>query len=90
MCSKKEILKAIGILEILERAADKCDSAWEKDPENKEAERAFDEAYQAQWNQNEKCAQMIHEFSGKAIDLKSARQLISKKHRQRIIEIIRA
>lgn len=90
MYTPKEILESIKALEILESLADKCDSEYERNPESEEAEKAFDNAYKAQWEQTELCAQMIHEYSMKSIDMKIARKLISKQYRGKLLESISA
>jgi DNA replication initiation complex subunit (GINS family) len=45
----KELKELINKLEELEEAASKADEAWEQDPESEELEKAFNEAYSAEW-----------------------------------------
>ena len=90
MYTPNQIIDEIRKLEALERLADECDSAWEQNPESEEAEAAFDDAYRSQWLQNEHCAQMIHEFSKNAIDMITARRMLNREYRGRILEVIGA
>lgn len=90
MYTPNQIIDSIRKLEMLEELANACDSEWEQNPESEEAEQAFDDAYRAEFQQAEICAMMIHEYSMKAIDLKTARRMISHQYRGKFLESIGA
>ena len=75
---KQELKKNLMELERLEAAADIADEAYQNSPEDKEAERAFDEAHQAEYDAFMKVSIMISEFAG--IDIKTAREMVRVKH----------
>lgn len=72
----KELMKA---LEATEAKANKADSEWEADPENKELEKAFDEAYAAEHKAFEALVEKIVSITSGRIDEKTAATLIRSK-----------
>ena len=74
---KQELKKNLMELERLEAVADIADAAYQNAPENEEAEHAFDEAYQAEYDAFMKVSTMISEFAG--IDIKAAREMVRVK-----------
>lgn len=42
--------------------ADKADDAWDKDPENRELEKRFDEAYKAEYTAHMECVKALCEL----------------------------
>ena len=74
---KQELKKNLMELERLEAIADIADAAYQNAPESEEAERAFDEAYQAEYDAFMKASTMISEFAG--IDIKTAREMVRVK-----------
>lgn len=70
---KEALLKLIEA----EKKANEIDAAWGDDPENEELEKAFDEAYQREWNAKGELIAAISKATG--IDRKTARLMISTK-----------
>ncbi len=75
----KELMKA---LEVAEAKANKADSEWEADPENKELEKAFDEAYTAEHKAFEALVEKIVSITSGRIDRKTAATLIRSKRKE--------
>lgn len=88
MYTPEDIINSISKLEVLESAANDCETVYEQNPESEQAESNFDKAYKAEWNQREKCARMIVEFSNSVIDFKTALQLIKPNYRSRLMNAI--
>ena len=77
---KNTIKKSLEELEILESVADVADEAYQNNAESKEAENAFDEAYQAEYNAFIIVSNQIAEFAG--IDAKIARAMVHGKREE--------
>ena len=78
----KEMLKRLEELEI---AADKADALYEQNPEDEAAERAFDEAYNAEWEAFNELAEMIVK-SVPGVDTSTANIMI-RQHRDQLHRI---
>lgn len=78
----KELLKR---LEEAEERATAADSAWEQDPENEELEKAFDEAWRAEFKAASELTKAIQKATG--IDAKTAGAMI-RGHREELKAII--
>lgn len=63
MQSGKELLKKLKKFEELEAIANKADAAYEAEPENAEAEAAFDKAYKAEFQAMEELLNGIVELT---------------------------
>lgn len=79
----KELLKR---LEEAEQRANEADAAWGQDPQNEELEKAFDEAYKAQWEAFNDLAKEIQKQTG--IDEQTARLMTTTKYRAELKAII--
>ena len=79
MTNLKDLLKK---LEIAEDTANRADTAYENDPENAELEKAFDEAYKAEWIAFENVVSAICEITDGKIDIKTARTMIKTKRNE--------
>jgi hypothetical protein len=81
----KELRKLIIKLEAAEEKASEADKAWEKDPESQEKEKAFDEAYKAEWAAFKAAKNEIIKLTG--IDDHTASAMI-RGHRDEIKKMI--
>ena len=72
----KDLLKR---LEIAEQRANEADAALEKNPESEELEKAFDEAYKAEFKAFEELANAIVKISGGQIEKRTAATMIRAK-----------
>lgn len=66
-------------LERLEEIANKADDAMMADPTSEEKERAFDEAYKAEFKAFMEVASLIVEMTNGQIDEKTARTIVQTK-----------
>lgn len=81
----KELLKR---LEEAEQRANEANEAWEQNPESEELEKAFDEAYKAEWEAFNALAKEIQKQIG--IEEETARWMATTKYRARLKKIIEA
>ena len=77
--SGKELLKKLEKFEELEAAANKKDEAYEAEPENTEAEAAFDKAYKAEFQAMEELLNGIVELTNGKIDTETAKKMLFTK-----------
>lgn len=77
--SGKELLKKLEKFEELEAAANKKDKAYEAEPENTEAEAAFDKAYKAEFQAMEELLNGIVELTNGQIDTETAKKMLFTK-----------
>lgn len=82
-----ELKKRLEELERLEEIANKADDEMMADPTNEEKEKAFDEAYKAEFNAFTAVANLIVKMTNGQIDEKTARTMIRTK-RNDILDII--
>lgn len=75
----KEIKKELEKLEKLEKIADSADLAYDAEPMNPEKEKAFDEAYKAQYESFMRVSAAIAELSENKINIATARSIVSGK-----------
>ena len=75
----KELLKA---LEEAEKKANEADSAWEKDPENTELEKNFDEAYKAENKAFQAVVEKIVSLTSGRIDKKTASTMLRSRRKE--------
>lgn len=75
----KELFKKY---EIATETANEIDAAWETDPENETLEKAFDTAYQAQYNAFIELVNEIVTFTNGQIDKKTAATMIRTKYNE--------
>lgn len=79
MQSGKELLKKLKKFEELEAIANKADAAYEAEPENAEAEAAFDKAYKAEFQAMEELLNGIVELTNGQIDTETAKKMLFTK-----------
>lgn len=84
----KEIKKELEHLEKLEKIADAADLAYDAEPMNPEKEKAFDEAYKAQYESFMKVSTALVELSKGKLNIKEACAIVSGK-RERLKEILK-
>lgn len=77
--SGKELLKKLEKFEELETAANKADRAYQKEPENAEAEAAFDKAYKEEFQAMEELLNGIAELTNGQIDTETAKKMLFTK-----------
>lgn len=75
----KILLEKLQNLEKAEKAANLAESAWEKEPENTELEKAFDSAYKAEFDAYINAAKYIEYMTGGNIDFMAAKKMIQTK-----------
>lgn len=75
----KILLEKLQKLEQLEKTADRVESAWEKEPENAELEKAFDAAYKAEFDAYISAAKYIEYMTDGNVDFITAKKLIQTK-----------
>lgn len=78
----KEIKKELKNLEELEKASTAADLAYDADPMNPEVEKAFDEAYKAEYESFMKISSALVEFSDGELKIAEARTIVSGKREQ--------
>lgn len=77
--SGKELLKKLEKFEELEAAASKADEAYGAEPENAEAEVAFDKAYKEEFQAMEELLNGIVELTNGQIDTETAKNMLFTK-----------
>jgi len=82
-----ELKKRLKELTRLEEIAYKADAEYEAEPENKEKEKAFDEAYKAEFIAFMTVSELIVKVSGGQIDIKTARKIVKTK-RNEILNLV--
>lgn len=82
-----ELKKILEELTKLEEIADKADAEMMADPTNAEKEKAFDVAYQNEYNAFMSVAELIVEMTGGQIDIKTAREIVRTK-RSEILTLV--
>jgi hypothetical protein len=75
----KILLEKIKKLEQLEKAADEAESRWTEQPESKELESAFDEAYKAEFDAYIDAVRYIEHMTSGAVNFMTAKKLIQTK-----------
>ena len=75
-----ELKMALRDLRKAEMDANKKEWEYEKHPEDRRAELAFDRAYKKEFSLYEKCARLLKEFTNGQIDRATARMML---HTQR-------
>ncbi len=75
----KEIRTELVKLEELEQIADAAEAEYSKFPEDEEKERAFDEAYQKQYDCFMRISTAIVQLTNGQINIASARAIVSGK-----------
>lgn len=75
----KILLEKLQKLEQLEKAADRAESVWEKEPEKVELEKAFDAAYKAEFDAYISTAKYIEYMTNGNVDFMAAKKLIQTK-----------
>lgn len=76
---KNELKKRLEELARLEEIANKADDAMMADPTNEEKEKAFDEAYKAEFDAFTAVANLIVKMTNGQIDEKTAREMVRTK-----------
>lgn len=84
----EEIKKELVKLEELEYIADAAEAKYEKFPEDEAKERAFDKAYQEQYDCFMEISTAIVELTGGQINIATARAIVSGK-RERLKAILK-
>lgn len=82
-----ELKKRLKELERLEKIADMADDEMMTDPTNEEKEKAFDEAYKAEFDAFIAVSNLIVKITAGKIDEKTARTMVRTK-RNEIINLI--
>lgn len=82
-----ELKKRLEELAILEESANKADDAMMADPNNEEKEKAFDEAYKAEFDAFTAVAELIVKMTNGQIDEKTARTMVRTK-RNEILNLV--
>lgn len=75
----KILLEKIKKLEQLEKVADEVEARYIEQPESKELENAFDEAYKVEFDAYISAAKYIEYMTGGAVDFMKAKELIQTK-----------
>lgn len=75
----KELLEKLSQLEDI---ANQADAEYEAEPENAEEEKAFDEAYKAEWDAFMVVSALIVKISHGQIDEKTAREIVRIKRNE--------
>lgn len=78
----KILLEKLQKLEQLEKAADRVESAWEKEPENAELEKAFDAAYRNEFKAYIEAAKYIEYMTNGNVDFMTAKKLVMIKRKE--------
>lgn len=84
---KNELKKKLEELAILEEIANKADDEMMEDPTNEEKEKAFDEAYKAEFDAFMAVASLIVKMTDGQVDEKTARTMVRTK-RNEILAIV--
>ncbi len=83
----KILLEKLQNLEKAEKDANRAESAWEKDPENMELEKAFDVTYKAEFDAYISAAKYIEYMTGGEINFMTAKKIIQTK-RAELLELL--
>ena len=75
----RKLREKLAELENLEAAANVAEAAYEAEPENAEAEAAFDRAYAAEFSVLVVCIDLVQRISSGKIDTGTARKMIETK-----------
>lgn len=75
----KELLKRLAAAE---KAADEADRAYNEAPESKEAEEAFDKAYDEEFKLYIEAAEGIVKFTNGKINFETAKAMIATKRKE--------
>ena len=68
--------------EELNNIANAADEAWALEPENEDLEKAFDDAYEAEWNAFNELLNAILEFTNGEIDKYTASKMLRSKRNE--------
>lgn len=68
--------------EKLNNIANAADEAWALEPENEDLEKAFDDAYEAEWNVFNELLNAIVEFTNGQIDKYTASKMLRSKRNE--------
>lgn len=68
--------------EELNKIANAADEAWALEPENEDLEKAFDDAYEAEWNVFNELLNAIVEFTNGQIDKYTASKMLRSKRNE--------
>lgn len=79
MQSSKELLEKLKKFEKLEAIANKADEAYQAEPENAEAEAAFDKAYKEEFQAMEELLNGIVKLTNGQIDTETAKKMLFTK-----------
>lgn len=82
-----ELKKRLEELTRLEEIADKADAEYEAEPMSEEKEKAFEKAYQAEYNAFAAVSELIVKMAGGQIDIKTAKRMIKTK-RNEILNLV--
>lgn len=80
--AKQTLKRMLSELSGLEEIANKADDAMMDDPTNEEKEKAFDEAYKAEFDAFTTVANLIVKMTGGQIDEKTARTMVRTKRNE--------
>lgn len=73
----KKIIEELTRLEKLEEIANHAESDYDREPENAEYEKAFDDAYRAEYNAFMTVATMLSDYIG--VDIATSRAMVNGK-----------
>ena len=79
MQRSKELLEKLKKFEELETAANKADAAYQAEPENAEAEAAFDKAYKEEFQAMEDLLNAIEQITNGQINTETAKRMLFTK-----------
>ena len=79
---RKALKRTLAELEVLEKAGQEAESAYDADFMNPEKESAFDATYKAEWNKAEEAVKLVVKMTGGKIDKKTARAMINSKREE--------
>ena len=85
----KILLEKIKKLEQLEKLANEAEARYAANPERADLEKAFDEAYKAEFAEYINAAKYIESITGGHIDFMTAKKLIQTK-RSELLNILHA
>ena len=76
----EKMIEKLAQLERLEEIANHAEADYDKEPENAEAEKRFDLAYQNEYNAFIELATMLSDYIG--VDIKTSRSMIQGKRKE--------
>ena len=82
----EKLISELSILERLEEIANHAEADYDREPENPDAEKAFDEAYKAEYTAFMAVATMLANWTG--VDIATARAMVNGK-RAELCEILK-